>query len=308
MSESHGACEKDLGSAGNAFYNSLWEQAAAQGITVILSSGDGGSAGCDDFNSQQVATQGLAVSGFASTPFNVSVGGTDFDQVNNWTAYWNPTNDPTGTSAKSYIPEVPWNENCAQIGLTGCGATAPNGSVNIVAGSGGPSSVYGKAKWQMGVMGMPNDNHRDQPDISLFASPGFDGTGYVYCQSDQTISGAPACDLNATSGILDFGIVGGTSASAPAFAGIHQYVIIVDVSARLPRLPAAALAFADSDPVGEEGASPFMCARQVVLLTPAKSSHPGQLLSRQQSAPVSPLAATLTSLPASVANKNLWHS
>jgi subtilase family serine protease len=137
MSESYGACENDLGSAENAFYNSLWEQAAAQGITVLLSSGDGGTAGCDNFNSQPVATHGLAVSGLASTPFNVSVGGTDFDQVNNWAAYWNSTNDPTGTSAKSYIPEIPWSENCAQIGLTGCGASAPNGSVNIVAGSGG---------------------------------------------------------------------------------------------------------------------------------------------------------------------------
>jgi len=224
MSESYGDCEKDLGSAGNAFYNSLWEQAAAQGITVVLASGDGGSAGCDNFNTQQVATQGLAVSGLASTPFNVSVGGTDFDQVNNWVAYWNPTNDPTGTSARSYVPEIPWNENCAQIALTGCGAGAPNGSVNIVAGSGGASSLYGKPTWQMGVAGMPNDNHRDQPDISLFASPGFDGTGYVYCQSDQTISGARTCDLNASNGFLDFGVVGGTSASAPAFAGIMALV------------------------------------------------------------------------------------
>ena len=224
MSESYGACERDLGSVGNAFYNSLWTQAAAQGITVVISSGDGGSAGCDNFNTPQPATQGLAVSGLASTPFNVSVGGTDFDQVNNWAAYWNPTNDPTGTSAKSYIPEIPWSENCAQIGLTGCGVTAPSGSVNIVAGSGGASSLYGKPKWQMGVLGVPNDNHRDQPDVSLFASPGFDGTGYVYCQSDQNIFGVATCDINVSTGVLDFGIVGGTSASAPAFAGIMALV------------------------------------------------------------------------------------
>src|SRR5260370_30782676 len=95
---------------------------------------------------------------------------------------------------------------------------------NIVTGSGGASSVYGKPKRQMGVTGMPNDNDGDHPDISLFASPGFDGTGYVYCKSDQTISGSPTCDLNANNGVLNFGIVGGTSASAPAFAGIMALV------------------------------------------------------------------------------------
>jgi len=68
MSESYGDREADLGSAGNAFYNSLWEQAAAQGITVAVSSGDGGSAGCDDFNNSQTASHGIAVSGIAGTP------------------------------------------------------------------------------------------------------------------------------------------------------------------------------------------------------------------------------------------------
>ena len=218
MSESYGACENVLGSAGNAFYSTLWEQAAAQGITVILSSGDGGSAGCDDFNKPQPATQGLAVSGLASTLYNVSVGGTDFDQVNNWAAYWSATNDATGTSAKSYIPEIPWSQNCAQIGLTGCGSSAPQGSVNIVAGAGGPSAIYPKPKWQLGVAGMPNDNHRDQPDVSLFASSGFNGTAYVLCQLDRIGS----CFVN--SGSVSVELVGGTSASAPAFAGIIALV------------------------------------------------------------------------------------
>ncbi|MGC0777026.1 MAG: S53 family peptidase, partial [Candidatus Acidiferrum sp.] len=224
MSESYGSCESSLGSAGNAFYNALWEQAAAQGITAMVSAGDGGSAGCDDFNTASVATLGLAVSGLTSTPYNVAVGGTDFDEINNWSTYWSLTNttsgtDVIGTSALGYIPEIPWNENCAQLGLGGCGTSAPNGSLNIVAGSGGPSSTYGKPKWQLGVTGMPNDNHRDLPDVSLFASPGFDGTGYVYCQSDNMLSYGQMCDItNATGGTFTFGIVGGTSASSPAFA------------------------------------------------------------------------------------------
>jgi len=48
-----------------------------------------------------------------------------------------------------------------------------------------------------------------------------------------------------------------------------------------------------------------MRPRYAVLLTPPKSSHPFQLLYRQQPATVSPFAATLMNLPASVANKRL---
>ena len=47
ISESYGICELGVGTAGNQFYNSVWQQAAAEGITVFVSSGDQGSAGCD---------------------------------------------------------------------------------------------------------------------------------------------------------------------------------------------------------------------------------------------------------------------
>ena len=223
MSESYGSCEPGLGSAGNAFYNSLWEQAAAQGITVILSAGDGGSAGCDDFNTATMATGGLAVSGLASTPYNVAMGGTDFNDVNTWSSYWSLTNNTTtGASALSYIPEIPWSQNCAQIGLTGCGSSAPQGSLNIVAGSGGASIEYTKPKWQMGVTGMPNDSHRDLPDVSLFASPGFNSSGYIVCAGTGVEAGPSSCTVAA--GNYNFAIVGGTSAAAPAFAGIMALV------------------------------------------------------------------------------------
>src|SRR5215467_7936665 len=81
VSESFGICEPGLLAAGNQFYNAIWEEAASQGTTVMVSAGDDGSAGCDDFTSEAVATAGLAVSGIASTPFNVAVGGTDFDDA-----------------------------------------------------------------------------------------------------------------------------------------------------------------------------------------------------------------------------------
>ena len=230
MSESFGQCEQGLGTAGNAFYSQMWEQAAAQGITVLISAGDGGSAGCDDFDTAQTASHGLGVSGFASTTFNVAVGGTDFDQVNRWTQYWSASNaSMTEASALGYIPEIPWNDSCGQLGINGCGGSVPQGSLNIVAGSGGASALYAKPSWQSGT-GVPMDSHRDLPDVSLFASNGFNSTFYIVCQRDA--SGTNSCNLN------DFGYtfqgVGGTSASAPAFAGIIALVNQKQATAQTP--------------------------------------------------------------------------
>jgi hypothetical protein len=230
LSMSYGLCETDLGTAGNAFYNALWQQAAAQGITVIVSSGDSGSAGCDSPNTETSATNGIGVSGIASTPYNISMGGTDFDQANNQTAFWNPTNgSPSQLSAKGYIPETTWNDSCANAGLTGCNSvTSSSPSLNIVAGSGGPSSVYPKPSWQsLTITGMPNDGHRDTPDVSLFASDGQNKSFYIVCQSDQNIPGDTGCNLtnfSTTTPFHDFQAVGGTSAGAPAFAGIIALV------------------------------------------------------------------------------------
>jgi subtilase family serine protease len=220
MSESFGGCEQRIGSLNN-FHNALWQQAAAQGMTVVVSAGDGGSAGCDDFNTEQTASGGLAVSGFASTPFNVAVGGTDFDQAGRESQFWGTTMSSTTTpvtaSALSYIPEVPWNNSCAQNGLNGCSS---GNLLDIVAGSGGASTLYSKPAWQMGVTGVPNDGHRDLPDISLFASNGFEGSFYIICARD--FSGTSSCNLNSFG--YTFEGIGGTSASAPAFAGIMALV------------------------------------------------------------------------------------
>jgi Pro-kumamolisin, activation domain/Bacterial Ig-like domain (group 3) len=228
LSESYGACEAGLGATGNAFYNALWEQAAAQGITVLVSSGDDGPAACDDPNSADFAVNGLAVSGIASTPFNVAVGGTDFlySAVNPSSTYWNATNSgtPATESALSYIPETPWNDSCAATGLSGCTASIINtdnsSGVDLVAASGGPSSLYAKPAWQSGINGMRNDNKRDLPDVSLFASNGNNNSFFIVCQKDFT--GANSCDLN--SPFFDFAGVGGTSGSVQAFAGIMALI------------------------------------------------------------------------------------
>lgn len=243
MSESFGQCELFMGTAGNQFYKNLWEQAAAEGISVFVSSGDQDSAGCDFFQgtTPQPATHGLEVSGIASTPYNVAVGGTDFNDFFNELTYWNTTNNPTTQqSAKSYVPETTWNDTCTnaifgnpQIGFstnaeTNCNDNRLTGFVHTFGGSGGmshcttPSGTsplgcaggYLKPAWQTGA-GVPADGKRDLPDISLFASDGFLNNFYLMCESDA----GGGC-----SSAGNFLGIGGTSASSPAFAGIMALI------------------------------------------------------------------------------------
>ncbi len=136
LSESYGTCELYLGAAGNQFYNQLWEQAAAEGITVFVSAGDNGSAGCDQESS--IATNGLAVNGIASTSYDTAVGGTDFDDLQNPGTYWSTTNNAgTQQSALSYIPEMSWNDTCTNseffpmTASPALKATAMTAAVNI---------------------------------------------------------------------------------------------------------------------------------------------------------------------------------
>jgi hypothetical protein len=246
LSLSYESCEAQLGAGGNVFYGTLWEQAAAQGVTVVVASGDSGSAGCDSAEGELAAQYGLGVNGIASTPFNVAVGGTDFNDTSSFSTYWNTTNASLfQNSALSYIPEMTWDDGCASTGtLTAC--TPPEDYYSIFslgydleAGGGGASSCtnpsgvfpnitcsenYLKPSWQSG-RGVPSDGARDVPDVSLFAGNGFNGSFYVICQMDANspYSGSTtSCDLN--SPYTDFQGVGGTSASAQVFAGIMALV------------------------------------------------------------------------------------
>ena len=247
MSYSYGQCELFLGTAGNLFYKTLWQQAAAQGITVLLASGDSGAAGCDKAGVQG-ADDGLAINGLASTPYNIAVGGTDFYMPNGGTPYWNSTNNPmTEASAKGYIPETPWNESCTNSvfntshtfsgqtteQICNSGIAAADGLLSVVGAGGGPSACiqssgsssscrggYPKPSWQTGS-GVPADGVRDIPDVSLFSSAGFFGAFYVVCQQSTNGDGKP-CSLSAPA--YDFAGYGGTSVSTPAFAGILSLV------------------------------------------------------------------------------------
>jgi hypothetical protein len=197
MSTSFGICEQNIGPVGSEFYYSLWAQAAAEGITPVVSADDSGGADCDNPASGFFAQHGLAVNALASTPFNVAVGGTQFDDTANPSLYWSQTNDPTTkASVLSYIPEKVWNESSIDAN-----------NVNLFAGGGGVSTLWKKPDWQIGA-GVPNDGMRDLPDVALTAAS---HDGYVLCLGGSCENGQVI-------------IVAGTSASAPAFAAIMTLV------------------------------------------------------------------------------------
>ena len=115
MSISYGECEAFNGSSANAAFNSAYQQGVAEGMSIFVSSGDNDAAVCDDRDTAVAASDGIAVNGWASTPYNVAVGGTDFSDTYSGTnsTYWNASNTATYGSARSYIPEIPWNNSCA---------------------------------------------------------------------------------------------------------------------------------------------------------------------------------------------------
>lgn len=253
VSVSFGECEAFNGATANAAYSAAYQQATAEGVSVFVAAGDEGAAGCDPV--LNAAYNGIAVNGFASTAYNVAVGGTDFDDTaaNTNSSYWNATNFLGFSSAKSYIPEIPWNDSCAgSIFLHYTGVSAGygvNGLCNstlatqvpidsTAAGSGGPSNcVTGtpagtqqitgpgtcagapKPAWQSGVAGLPNDGVRDLPDVSLFAANGFWNHAYLVCYSDIANNGA-SCSAPPNLWVA----LGGTSAATPILAGVQALI------------------------------------------------------------------------------------
>jgi trimeric autotransporter adhesin len=234
LNVSFGSCEAAQGTSGNALIYNNWEQAAAQGITVTVSTGDSGAAGCDDPNTENVAQGGLQVNGLASTPFNIAVGGTDFDVLrSNFSSYVNSTNtSPYEGTALRYIPEEPWNNSTTSNGLLSANSVHrdSSGNTNIVAAGGGASSCvqinsagttclggYAKPSWQK--LFDNGDGVRDLPDVSMFASNGFYGAVWAICATG-TEAGNSVDDCQVSGGAISSVTgFGGTSAAAPAFAG-----------------------------------------------------------------------------------------
>jgi len=192
MSTSFGSCEATMGAAELAFYNSLWEQAASEGISALVASGDSGASGCD----AAAAAQGslASVNGLCSSPYATCVGGTEFNESAGGSAegsYWGISNGADGGSARSYIPEVVWNES------------GSNGGTGLWSSGGGVSEIYGQPDWQKAVVGAVSRGMRTVPDVALTSAVhdgylvSLDGSWYVF---------------------------GGTSAASPSFAAILALV------------------------------------------------------------------------------------
>ena len=250
VSISYGEAETQLGATTNLYINNLYATAAAEGVSVFVSSGDEGAASVDANKAN--ATRGIAVSGFTSTPYNISVGGTDFGNIPLHSAgtYFSANNGTNFRTALSYIPEIPWDGSCASIleasyngkPTTGAGSycnslVSTSSHITTAAGSGGPSGCatgtyatgqryvvggtckgYAKPSWQS-LVGVPNDGVRDIPDVSLFASNGIWSTYYAVCNSNPKDGDTPCSGDPST-----WPGYGGTSISSPIWAGIQALV------------------------------------------------------------------------------------
>ncbi|WP_158884735.1 protease pro-enzyme activation domain-containing protein [Rhodanobacter sp. L36] len=232
LSLSYGACEiNDAGDTNLA--DILWSSLAAQGATTFVSTGDAGSAGCDQ-GALFGATYGPEANGMASSPSDVAVGGTDFNDRGKISQYWSPTNQALYQSAISYIPEQTWNNSCAGVtlytllgytdGVTACNDSVGRGQdyLQIGGGGGGASFVHGQAEWQEGIYGSTNHQQRTIPDVSLFSANGIFGHALVYCMSDAS-EGGTTCDYSNPDDVY-FNSAGGTSFAAPTMAGVQALI------------------------------------------------------------------------------------
>jgi subtilase family serine protease len=208
MTESFSVCEAAFGSqeaAAASFYSGLAEQAAAQGITYLVASGDSGPDSCDDPSTVPTTPTAASVNLLASTPFTVAVGGTQFNDTASPSTYWNAANGTNLGSAKSYIPENVWNESCT---VAQCGSSL----AGLWSSGGGQSTAFPKPVWQAGVAGIPSANSRFVPDVSLAAA---DHDGYVLCL-------AASCQNTSSPSLR---VISGTSASAQMFGGVMALVV-----------------------------------------------------------------------------------
>jgi len=215
ISVSYAICESLMSATEMDEGNSLFEQASAQGQTLVAASGDNGSTECTVFTNAGLTLtqqQALSVSYPASSPYVTAVGGTQM-AAGTFTAgssqYWSSaTQNDTIGSLLSYVPELAWNEDSTSLG--------------IAAGGGGASSHFARPTWQSGVPGILSGSFRLLPDVALQAS--IESPGFLMCSDDLSFIGAEGQTSSCGDGLVGsnnkYTVAGGTSFAAPIFAGL----------------------------------------------------------------------------------------
>jgi subtilase family serine protease len=191
------ACESDAGMPQVLFADALFQQAAAEGISVFVSAGDSGAADCAAHGDPPPATATQSINYLCASSYVTCVGGTEFNDTANPSEYWAPANTGYLLSALGYIPEGAWNESTQTI---------------LIAGGGGTSQWIAQPKWQAGT-GVPANGSRNVPDIAFSASM---HDGYYVCLAE------PNGDGDCSKG--EWGRYYGTSAATPSMAGIMALV------------------------------------------------------------------------------------
>ncbi len=190
-------CEAALSSTHQAFYAALYQQAAAEGITIVAAAGDGGAAACTPAGGVSPVDTGLGVNALAATPWNIVAGVAAYGAAGPAAAVsaltaWSPVN----SAGPVYSPAKP-----------------------AYAGGGGSSSVYSRPSWQPLSASLAGDGagaatHRLLPDLALpTALDSGVNPGLAFCLGS---SGATSgCTLMRS---------GGSGVAAAYFAGVAALI------------------------------------------------------------------------------------
>jgi hypothetical protein len=228
VSVSYGVCEAFNGNGGNAAFYNTYQQAASEGVSVFVASGDEGPSSCSaDFSvGSEYDVASLGVTGWGETPYNVTVGGTDFEDTYNvkeagasFSTYWSATNTPSYGSALKYVPEIPWNDACGSVliaeyshasfttyGSTGFCNVSPYDTTSgyLIAGgaSGGASNcATGAGGTDQGADGISDPECQGYAKPSWQSGSSLTGGKAVYGQPADGVRDIPDVSMFASNGI-----------------------------------------------------------------------------------------------------------
>jgi hypothetical protein len=223
-----GACAAADG-AERRLVHEWWAQAAAQGITVTVpasstSEGCQGGAG--------------AANVFATSPYNIAVGGTDTQTLaNGFSPYVNDASSPERfyRLGNSYIPESGWSEaprsdkELSAATQIDDGVMVPDSHSMQFPENCGAAGVLqtcqdgAKPAWQWGK-GLPPEGWRSVPDVSLLAGQGMYRSAWAVCADGPTSGGSPADCTVQSDGRFPLHSFGGPSTGASVLAGMLALV------------------------------------------------------------------------------------